>query len=180
MPTDLPSVASDWVVLGRLVAPYGIKGWLHLQSFTEYPEDIAEYDPIWVGKNGQWTQTSFKQVQVHGKGLVALLVACSDRTQAEALVGSEVAVPRAQLPALEDGDYYWSDLEGLKVVNVQGDMLGVVDSLFETGANDVMVVRPVEGSCDETERLIPYVLERYVLEVDLDQAIIRVDWERDF
>ena len=96
-----------------------------------------------------------------------------DRNKAEELVNFEISIASDALPELEDGDFYWHQLEGLQVVNLEGQLLGKVDHLLETGANDVMVVK------GEQERLIPFVMERVVLGVDLDKGEIEVDWEWD-
>jgi 16S rRNA processing protein RimM len=90
------------------------------------------------------------------------------------LIDCDIAVQREQLPALESGEYYWTDLQGLRVVNLEGVELGVVSHLFETGANDVLVVR------GERERLIPYTTGEAIQEVDLDHGQITVDWDPEF
>ena len=110
----------------------------------------------------------------HGDGLLVRLEGIADRDAAAALRGSEVSLWRSQLPALEEGEYYWSDLEGLGVVTMDGAFLGVVERLFETGANDVMVVR------GERERLIPFVMDEVVRRIDLAAARIEVDWDAEF
>jgi 16S rRNA processing protein RimM len=112
--------------------------------------------------------------RVHGKGIVALLEGCNDRDQAYALIGTDVGIRRDQLPATEDGEFYWADLVGMRVETTAGTMLGHVDHLFETGANDVMVVR------GDRERLIPYHWGQVIREVDLEGRLIVVDWESDF
>jgi 16S rRNA processing protein RimM len=110
-----------------------------------------------------------------GKGIVAHLKGCDDRDQAAALMETEIAIRREQLPEAAPGEYYWADLQGLKVINTEGIELGVVDHLLETGANDVLIVR--DG---DTERLIPYVFGQFVLDVALDQGVMRVDWDPEF
>jgi 16S rRNA processing protein RimM len=109
-----------------------------------------------------------------GKGVVARLAECDNRDQAYALMGSEIAVRRDQLPATAPGEYYWSELQGLDVVNTDGESLGTVDHLLETGANDVLVVK------GDRERLIPFVMDEVVIAVDREQGRIRVDWDKDF
>jgi 16S rRNA processing protein RimM len=89
-------------------------------------------------------------------------------------MGYEIGIRRDQLPVAQPGEYYWSDLQGLNVVTVDGHPLGRVDHLMETGANDVLVVQ------GERERLIPFVLDQVVVDVDLDKGEIRVDWDKDF
>ena len=97
-----------------------------------------------------------------------------DRDGAAALVGRNIAVPRGRLPVLAEGDFYWSDLIGLRVRSLEGDDFGVVTRLFETGSNDVMVVQ------DGKERLIPFLHGRVVKQVDLEAGTLQVDWDADF
>lgn len=170
----------DWVVVGRFTSPYGIKGWLKLLSHTEPMENIAEYEPVWIAEGNGWKPVALDQVQCHGKGLVAKIAGCNDRAQAELFIGRDIAIKRDQLPKLPEGEFYWSELEGLDVYNLQQHWLGKIDHLVETGANDVMVVKPVPGSVDDQERLIPYVYEHHVLEVRMDQRRVLVDWDKDF
>lgn len=119
---------------------------------------------------------------MQGEGLVARLDGIDDRDRAVDLVGNEVAIQMSQLPPVAQDEFYWAQLEGLRVVNLEGEELGCVSHLFETGANDVLVVR--HGRDDETdagrtgERLIPYV-KGVVRSVDLDGGVITVDWHAD-
>jgi 16S rRNA processing protein RimM len=112
---------------------------------------------------------------VHGKGVVAKLKGCDDRDAAAALMGMNIAIRREQLPAATEGEYYWADLVGLAVSNLEGVSLGVVEQLLETGANDVLVV--VQG---DVERLLPFVQGQFVKEVDLTNRRIIVDWDPEF
>jgi len=171
---------SDWVVVGKLVSPFGVKGWLKLYSHTQPIENIASYEPLWVKQGGSWQPISLEHVQRHGKGLVAKIKGCDNRDQTPAYIGCDLAIKREQLPALDDGDYYWSQLEGLRVLTVEGDFLGNVDHLFETGSNDVLVVHPATGSIDQQERLIPYLWGDVVTAVDLERGEMTVDWDKDF
>lgn len=118
--------------------------------------------------------------QAHGKGIVARLRGIEDRNAAELLAGLEIGVPASALPKPRRGEYYWRDLVGLRVENVEGLLLGVVDHLLETGANDVMVVRPCEGSVDEAQRLVPWVQGQVVQRVEPDAQRILVDWQADW
>jgi 16S rRNA processing protein RimM len=96
------------------------------------------------------------------------------------LNGATLSVERQALPELESDEYYWYQLEGLTVVNLRNECFGVIKSMLETGANDVMVVKPTEESIDDRERLIPYLSDSVVQKVDLDEGVIRVDWEADY
>jgi 16S rRNA processing protein RimM len=174
----------DLVVLGRISGVFGIKGWLKVWSFTDPLEGILEY-PAWYLKiAGQWERHELDAGQKQGKGLVVHLPGCDDRDAALRFVQADIAVPRTDLPALDDGEYYWQQLQGLRVM-AQWDgqpagLLGVVDHLLETGANDVLVVRSTEGSRDDRERLIPWVPGKVILDVDLERGEMLVDWDPEF
>ena len=112
--------------------------------------------------------------RITAKGLVVRLDDITDRDAAQALYGAELWVSRSQLPKAKPGEYYWVDLEGLRVVNREAVEFGTVSHLFETPANPVLVV---EG---ERERLIPFLLERFVDSVDFETGVITVDWDADF
>ena len=185
------SVTVERIKLGRINAAYGLKGWLKVYSDTDPIEQILSYSP-WQLQRGEKEPTetepqSGKELQVEvekgkiqGRSLIVLLAGVEDRTQAESMIGYEVWIDRAKLPGLEQGEYYWHQLEGLKVVNQSGAVLGKVDRFMETGANDVMVVKPVTGSIDDTERLIPFVQDKVVKDVNIETAIIVVAWESDY
>lgn len=165
--------------IATLKKPYGIKGWLWVFSDTEDRSAIFGMSP-WYMK----TATGFKPLTVtdwrqQGSGLVASFKEIPDRNVAETMNGTTIWVPKDCLPTLADDEYYWSDLIGLKVVNEQQECLGVIKSLFETGANDVMVVVPNAQSIDNEERLIPWH-NRVVLNVALDEGVMLVAWEKDY
>ena len=137
------------------------------------------YLPWYLKKGAKQHSVKVVEGKKQGKGLVALTDGIEDRTQAEELIGSEIWVDKDQLPNLEKGDYYWHQLEGLEVFNEAGELLGEVSHLFETGANDVLVVKASEKSIDDMERLIPHVEKEIVLEVDLEERRILVAWGSD-
>lgn len=167
--------SSELVTLGHVSGAHGIKGWIKVHSDTRPRDNIFEYLPWLLGRDGNWQTWKPRQGKQQGKYLIAQLQGCEDRNQAESLNGMVIAVRRGQLPAVEeDGVFYWADLTGLAVVTVDGIELGVIDHLFETGANDVMVVR------GDRERLIPYIWERVVRDVDLEQGRLVVDWDPEF
>lgn len=161
------------VVLGRISGLFGVKGWVKVYSYTEPREAVLDYGR-WLlsGKSG-WREATVAEGQRHGKTIIARLDGYVDRDQAAELVGTDIGVPREALPETEDGRYYWSDLEGLRVVTRDGTGLGRVDHFLETGAHDVMVVR------GEQERLIPFVMDKVIIGVDIDKGEIEVDWEWD-
>ncbi len=144
-------------------------------SFTQPRENILQYSPWFLLKNNQITEIKVKGGQRHGNGVVAQLDSITDRDLAATLLGSEILIRREQLPKPDAGEYYWTDLIGLEVETESGVKLGKVDHLLETGANDVLVVVD-----DTTERLIPFLQQHTVLNVDLQLGKILVDWDPDF
>lgn len=167
---------SDIVVLGRLADPYGIRGWIRLHPFGDDPLDWAGMPAWWIGKEGgPWREVKLQGLKFHGDGLVALLDGVPDRTAAEALKGVLVGAPREALPATGDDEFYWADLVGMEVVNTDGETLGKVAGLIETGANDVLQV----VAEDRTERLLPFV-DAVVKSVEKEAGLIRVEWGLDW
>jgi 16S rRNA processing protein RimM len=161
--------------MGRIVAPYGLKGWVRIDPYGADPGSLSAYPSWWVGRDGDWREMIVAEsVLQHGASLVARFEGCAERDAALALKGNEVAVEREALPQSANNEFYWADLVGLKVVNVKDDELGVLAELFENGAHPVM--RVVDG---ETERLLPFI-EQVVLQVDLAQGLIRVEWGLDW
>ncbi len=174
---------SNLISVGRLTGVFGIKGWLKLKSDTEPEEKILQYFPWWLKTRHGVKAVEIDAHQQHNGGLIVHIVGVDDRDQAADLALVDVAVEKDQLPALEDGEFYWHQLIGLNVVSEFNDQqypLGTVDNILETGANDVLVVKAGESSIDDRERLVPYVPDLYVLKVDLEKHEIRVDWDPDF
>ena len=161
------------VIMGRVFAPYGIYGWLKVQPHTEALDGLGDYAIWWLGRADQWRRFELETVKTHGNVLLVKLTGICDRDGAFALKGNQIAVPREELPPAAEGEYYWSDLIGLRVVNQQQVDLGEVIDVFETGANDVLVVQ------GERERLLPFV-DQVVLEVDLAAKTLQVDWDAEF
>lgn len=159
--------------MGRIAAPFGVQGWIKIQPFTEEVDGLADFDSWWLGDGKGWREVAVKGCNAHGATLVAKLEGCNDRDAAATLKGSQVAVPRSTLPRTAKDEYYWSDLIGLAVVNLQGEALGKVSGLLETGVHDVMVVQ------NGQERLIPFIAQ-YVIEVDVAGGQVRVDWGLDY
>lgn len=183
-----------WVAVGRISSAHGIKGWLKIQSYTEPAENILGF--------GQWRidgPAGFRSVVLdkgrrQGKGFVVHIEGVDDRDAAEALRGVEIEVPESAFPVLDSDEYYWRDLQGLEAwcrdrepggAQDAGQepgpavLIGVVDHLIETGANDVLVVRPSRGSIDERERLVPYLPGDVVTEVDLEAGRLELSWYLD-
>lgn len=164
------------ILVGRVVGAFGVRGEVKLESWTDPRPAIFGYRP-WIlidarGNERELTTVRGRQV---GKGLSAEIPGVEDRDAAEAMRGTEVWVSRAALPKAAEGEFYWADLEGLDVVNVDGVAMGRVSHLFATGANDVLVAR--DG---EREWMIPFVRPQFVTDIDLQAGRITVDWDPDF
>jgi 16S rRNA processing protein RimM len=164
----------EMITIGRISGLFGIRGWVKVYSHTSPREGVLRYRTWYLKTADGWRAYKLLSGQAQGKGVVAHLTGCDDRDSAARLIGQDIAICREQLPKLEAGEYYWADLEGLRVENLQGVDLGVVSHLFETGANDVLVVK------GEKERLIPYTMGEAVREVDLAAGRMIVDWDPDF
>ena len=172
----------ELLTVGKITGCYGIKGWVKIHAYTEPMENILTFGQLKIRRRGALEPIELDQGRRHGKGLVAHVRGVDDRTRAEAYKGLEVLAPAGCLPRLEPGDYYWHQLQGLEVWCREGDsrvLLGQVDYLMETGANDVLVIKASEASIDDRERLIPYLPDAVVRRVDLEQGEIEVDWFPD-
>lgn len=180
----MPNTPADLVVIGRFTGTFGIKGWLKVYSYTDPLDNFLDYLYCRIQREGTWHATQIAEGKVHGKGLVVKLKGVDDPEQAAVYVGCDVAVAATQLPLLPENEYYWRQLEGLQVVVDHPQrgrlVLGRVDHLLETGANDVLVVKGDDDSIDRRERLIPYLPDQVVLAIDLAERRMRVDWDPDF
>jgi 16S rRNA processing protein RimM len=161
------------VFLGRIVGVFGVKGWIRVFSYTEPRENILEYGN-WLLKAGDACRSvTVEEGKLHGKSVIAKLANIENRDAAVELVDSDITVLREELPEIKEGEYYWTDLEGLKVFHRDGRLLGRVTNLLATGVNDVLIV---EG---DIEHLIPFVMGKFILDVDFVKGMISVDWEWD-
>ncbi|MGQ7244230.1 ribosome maturation factor RimM [Salinicola sp. V024] len=168
------------VVLGRLTSPHGVKGWLKVYSYSSPAEGIFDY-PTWVlSMHGERQTRRLLDARPQGKGLVVRLEGIDTRELAEQWAGAEVLMEKTALPELDSGEYYWHQLEGLEVSTRDGVKLGRVDHLFETGANDVLVIKPSEGSLDDRERLLPFLPDDVIVQVDLGAQSMIVEWDPSF
>jgi 16S rRNA processing protein RimM len=168
---------AEMVVVGRVGAPYGVKGWVHVSAYTSPKENIAGYRPWYVqlGSGDGWRPLQVEALRDHRHGFVARFSGVDDRTAAEALRGGLIGVPASELPAPEEDEFYWRDLTGMTVEDSSGRSLGRVSGLLETGANDVLVIDTVDA---DRELLVPFH-RRYVLSVERAARRIVVDWPEE-
>lgn len=158
------------VALGHVTGVFGVQGWIKLSSYTRPAGSLLEY-PRWVIRDKSW---KVAEGRMHGVSLVARLEGLDDRDAAMKLRGAEIEVERAELPPAKPGEIYWADLIGCEVLSESGVSLGTVRSLYENGAQDVLVVQ------NERQRLIPFVTGPIVQVVDLAARKIVVDWQPEY
>jgi 16S rRNA processing protein RimM len=183
----------DAVEVARVLDAWGIKGWLRIQPYASDPQALlAARRWFLLPPEGRPRPKeapplprflSITLAKDHGDGLVASAREIADRNAAEALKGARIFVSRASFPTADDGEFYWIDLIGLTVVNRDGDALGTVAELFDTGAHSVMRVTQdttdAAGQPHSVERLIPFV-SAYIDTVDLPGRRIVADWGLDY
>lgn len=162
------------ITIGKITAVFGIKGWLKVFSYTEPKENILRYKQLQLVKQGESKMAEIIGGQLHGKNALLQFLGVNDRDQAQLLVGSELAICRDELPPAEENEYYWADLIGLSVENMDGVPFGKVVDLLATGANDVLLV---EG---DKERAVPFLQGQTVRAIDLASGKMVVDWDPDF
>ncbi|PCK01018.1 MAG: ribosome maturation factor RimM [Alteromonadaceae bacterium] len=176
-------VKSPLITVGKVTGVFGIKGWLKIASSTEPSDNILKYSPLWLKTRHGVKLVEFDSTAPRGQHFIVHVGGVDTPEEAANYVGSDIAVRENQLKPLHGGDFYWRQLIGLKVVTAyagESQDLGVVGSLLETGANDVLVVDHTESSIDERQRLVPYVLEMYIQSVDLELGQITVIWDPEF
>jgi 16S rRNA processing protein RimM len=178
------SADDEKLIVGRISGVYGIKGWIKVHSDTDPRDGITVYNP-WYIRQGSQGKNSWREIRVENgrrqaKTVIAKLEGVDDRDAAMLLNGAQIAIRPDQLQALGKNEFYWRELIGLRVINREGDELGTVQRLMETGANDVLVVSADQGSRAGRELLVPWTPGQAVLDVDLERGQIRVDWDADF
>lgn len=168
------STPLDWVVLARFGRPHGVHGFVTVHSFTEPRDNILNYTDWHVFLNKTWQPLKLVCVKVHHKNIIAQIEGYPEREQVAALTNAEIAIPNVQLAQLEPGEYYWHQLIGMQVVGQKGEQFGTVIEIMPTGANDVLIVQ------GEQRHLIPYLPDQFIIDVDIHQKTITVDWDKDF
>lgn len=178
--------ASNPVPLAKITAPYGVRGWVKIHLWNKHSPNLASNtDMYYCAQNGVWHAVHIEEVKPHGKGWVARIQGCHDRNETEQYLGVTLGLESTKLATLQKGEYYWHQLEGLQVWSGEHKhkadllLLGCVDHLLETGANDVMVVMPCANSHNKKRLLIPWVMLEIVHEVNLEQGWLRVLWSEN-
>ncbi len=193
----------EYCVVATIGGAYGVQGWAKLTVRSESVERFLSYDALYLSSSSRsrapkgskgskaatkkavieketWYPFQCEEIKPHGKGLIVKIPGCDTKEQVALFSGRNLAVPRDQLPQLDQDEHYWSDLIGLEVHSTEGDYYGRVDGLMETGANDVLIVQPEARSCDERERLIPYLPDQVIINVDSAAKRILVEWDKTF
>lgn len=163
--------SNSFATIGKITGAFGVRGWVRLESYTDPAVNLFKLPELKLFQRNTVLALHLDAYQSHQKSWVAKFSECNDRDLALAWRGAYIKIDRAQLPALPAGQYYWMDLEGLTVYNLTHDVLGKIDHLFATGANDVIVIKR-----EDKEVYIPYVYPQIVKEVNLDQGYMVVDW----
>ena len=162
------------ILVARVVGAFGVRGEVKFQSFTDPLKQVLKYQPWILVHQGKESEVTELRARETNKGLTVFFPNIEDRDAAEAMTGAELWVPRSRLPAPKAGEYYWIDLEGMQVTNLEGVDFGKVSHLFNNGANDVLYVQ------GERVRLLPFVMDDYIKSIDFDAQKIVVDWDADF
>jgi len=173
--------STNTLIVGKIGAPHGIKGWVRINSYTEELEGIFKFSPWIIEIQGVQKEYKVSSWKHQTKNVIAKLEGIDSRNDMELLKNAEISVLESQLPELQENDFYWRDLIGLKVVNEAGYDMGAVEQMFETGANDVMMVKAnLNDAFGVKQRMIPYLFEQVIKEVDLKEKTIIVDWDANF
>ncbi|MGP1871591.1 MAG: ribosome maturation factor RimM [Arsenophonus sp. ER-BJ3-MAG3] len=171
----------DPIVLGKLGASYGTCGWLRIFSLTEHTEDIFDYKPWFIQSSGQWRQVKLEAWKYHNKNSIIKIKHINDRNAANLITNYEIFIDSTQLPILKDNEYYWKDLINCKVITIEGYSLGHVQYLIETGSNDILVIKAnLEDTFGIKERLLPFLYEQVIKNINLTIKTIEVDWDPNF
>jgi 16S rRNA processing protein RimM len=162
---------TDYIIIGKFGSTYGVHGWIRVRAYTELGANILEYLPWYINRKNSFTPVEVESGRMHGNTVLAKLTGVNSPEEARLLTGLSIAIPRSQLPELKENEYYWSDLIGLAVINQNGERLGEVIYLMETGSNDVLVIK------GEKEHAIPYLMGTVITRIDLEKKEIHVNWE---
>jgi 16S rRNA processing protein RimM len=169
-----PPSRDDQLIIGKFGATYGVYGWVKVHSYTQPIDAILSYLPWAVASSDSWQPLTVKQGKIHNNVVVVKIQDYNDIDTAQVLTGRFISVPRHYLPELPDDQYYWADLEGLTVINLEGINLGYIDYLFEVQGNTIVVIK------GKKEHLIPWLRPQVIKQVSLENQEILVDWDPEF
>jgi len=157
------------ILIGKVSGCFGVKGWLKIFSYCDPRENISTYK-TWIIGDKLYDSIESKK---NGKLIVAKLNDVDDKDIAMTFLGQKIEIYESQLAQLNEQQYYWRDLLGLDVVNTAGIVFGKISTMLETGSNDVIIIK------GERERLVPYILNKTVVNVDLENRTMVVNWHED-
>ncbi len=168
--------SDDFITVGKVNGFHGVKGYVKVFSETRPRGAILQYQRLYLkkGRNGEWREVVVADGREQSKNIVLRFDGYESRNDAELLLGAELAITRQMLPPLDQDNFYWVDLLKMEVYNEEGEYLGVIDDILETGANDVLVIRNPKI---EHPYLIPYGLNQTVTKVDLENRMMHVIWD---
>ncbi|WP_423062810.1 ribosome maturation factor RimM [Candidiatus Paracoxiella cheracis] len=165
---------NNTVIMGRFGSAYGVRGWLKVISFTDPIDNLLDHKIWQIEHKRLWQPITIQDGKRHGEFLVVKIEGCDDRDKAREYTNDLIAVSRDELIPLKQGEYYWTDLIGLRVINEKDIDLGKIDHLIETGSNDVMIIKDAHK-----ERWLPYI-DDVVKSIDLEKKEMRVEWDEEF
>jgi 16S rRNA processing protein RimM len=169
------------LVIGKVGAPYGVKGWVKITTYTDETDGIFDYQPWFIEQGNGQRVVEIEEWRRHSNGVIAKLAGVDTRDDAEAIKNLDITIEETTLPLLADDEYYWRDLVGMKVVTNKGYDMGTIKELFETGANDVLLVKAnLNDAFGKKERMVPYLVDSVILSVDGDVKTVTVDWDPSF
>ncbi len=174
-------IPEDLVLVGYVSGAYGLQGWVRIKPYSADADALLHAKTWWLDKP-DFHDVEMMQSKDHSGDVVARLMGVAGRDAAEALKGASVQISRSHFPALSDDEFYWVDLLGLEVINLQGETLGLVKDMMDNGAHPILRVEvpPVPGpEKAPQERLIPFV-DQFVKTVDQKAKKITVDWGLDY
>lgn len=171
-----PTKPAQWVTIGRIGRTFGLYGWAKVVSFTEPTTNILQYNPWYLFINNEWRLITIERKE-QKNAIIVRLPDCQTPEQAKKYVNCDIGVKREQLKELSEDDHYWVDLMGLAVINKENILLGHVKDFLETGANDIVIVKNHDT---QKEYLIPWVMKKFILQIDQEKKQILVDWSGEY
>ena len=167
----MKSQNDEYILVGKIGKPVGLKGWAKINSYTRPEENIGNYGTFFQSQKKNII--NFESIKKSGKNLIVKFKEINSREEIETLKNSDLYIKANDLPKLKDNEFYWKDLIGMKVYNLKDEYFGEVKEMIEAGSGDVMVIKENR----EKPILIPFEFGRYVEKVK--DNIIFVNWDKD-